>query len=91
MIAWGDCELAIINVMSGKGKRIMERIRNAVRVGMVGLMGVLAPALAFATPPSQFTLPELPMGQMYTLGGTILGGLAVMWVLRKIVKTTNRS
>lgn len=57
---------------------------------MVAVSGVLVPAMAFAEPTS-FTLPSLPMGQLYTLGGTIFSGLAVLWIARKIIKTSNRS
>lgn len=69
----------------------MNRVKGFVYKVGGAVAGVLIPAMAFATPPSEFTLPSLPMGQVYTLGGTILGGLAVMWVFRKIVKTTNKS
>lgn len=63
----------------------MNRIKAIVATGLL-----LAPSLAFAEPTS-FTLPSLPMGQIYTLGGTIIAGLAVLWGFRKIVKTTNKS
>lgn len=69
----------------------MNRIKGFFYKVSGAVAGVLIPAMAFAEPPSSFTLPELPMGQMYTLGGTILAGLAVMWVYRKLTKTTNRS
>lgn len=47
--------------------------------------------VAHATPAAEFELPELPMTQIYTLGGTVLSGLAVLWGYRKLVKSTNRS
>jgi len=64
-----------------------KAIRNAVLTAVL----VGAPVVAMATPPTEFDLPDLPMGAIYTLGGTVLAGLAVMWGFRKIVKTTNRS
>jgi len=67
----------------------MKKLERLMYSVMAGALMVL-PSVAHATPTS-FTLPDLPMGQIYTLGGTILAGLAVMWGFRKIVKTTNRS
>jgi len=38
------------------------------------------------------TLPtEFDVGDVETLAGLILTGLVVMWGVRKIIKTTNRS
>lgn len=70
---------------------MFERVKRLGVSVCAAVSGVLIPVMAFADPPDSFTLPSLPMDQMYTLGGTVLAGLAVMWVLRKIVKTTNRS
>lgn len=67
----------------------MKKLQRMFYSVMAGALMVL-PTIAHAEPTS-FDLPDLPMGQIYTLGGTILGGLAVMWGFRKIVKTTNRS
>lgn len=69
-----------------KGEK-MKRIKSFLVTGI--LLG--APALALATPPTEFTIPQLPMTLIYGLGTAILAGLAVMWVFRKGVKTTNRS
>lgn len=83
--------LRIVGIARKEGKSMLERVKRIGVAVSASAMGILMPVMAFAQPPSEFTLPDLPMGQIYTLGGTILAGLAVMWVLRKIVKTTNRS
>lgn len=63
---------------------------KALKTVAIAALLIGAPMLAHAEPTS-FTLPSLPMGQIYTLGGTVLAGLGVMWGYRKIVKSINRS
>ena len=46
--------------------------------------------MAFAEP-AGFTIPSLPMDDYYSLMTAVLGGLAALWVGRKIIKTTNKS
>jgi len=65
---------------------MLKKVKVAVTSAV--LLGVAAIANAA---PTEFELPDLPMGQIYTLGGTVLTGLAVMWGYRKIVKSINRS
>ena len=65
----------------------MKKMVKVITGAVIGL----TPALALATPPTEFTIPDLPMGMIYTLGSAVLAGLAVLWVFRKGVKTTNRS
>jgi len=62
-----------------------KALKLAIAAGIVSMAGI-----ANATPTS-FTLPSLPMDQIYTLGGTVLAGLAVIWGFRKIVKSVNRT
>lgn len=59
-----------------------------------GAVALIAPVVAMATPtPAAFTLaaPEIDMTLLGTLAGTILGGLAAMWIVRKVIKTMNKS
>lgn len=51
--------------------------------------GVLAPALARAE--FSITPPTFDMTSMGTYAGTILTALAGIWLVRKFIKTTNRS
>jgi len=57
-----------------------------------GAIALIAPVVAMATP-AAFTLeaPEIDMTLLGTLAGTILGGLAAMWIVRKVIKTMNKS
>ena len=67
-----------------------DRIKGMYYKSAVVATALLVPAMAHAEP-TGFTLPDLPTGQIYNIGGTILGALAVMWVLRKLIKTSNKS
>jgi len=69
----------------------MKNKLRKVQIAAVSALLLGAPMLANATPPTEFELPALPMGAIYTLGGVILAGLGVMWGWRKLVKTTNKS
>ncbi len=57
-----------------------------------GCAALLAPVVAMAEP-APFTLaaPEIDMTLLGTLAATILGGLAAMWIVRKVIKTMNKS
>lgn len=63
------------------------------------LVGAGATAAAVVVPeivraePAGFTLaaPEIDMTLLGTLAATILGGLAAMWIVRKVIKTMNKS
>jgi hypothetical protein len=53
---------------------------------------VLVPELARAEPAAfTITTPDLDMTLLGTLATAILGGLAAMWLLRKVIKTMNKS
>jgi hypothetical protein len=57
-------------------------------IGLVAGVGSLIAANAYAA----IDLPEsLPMTDYETFMGIVLASLAVIWVGRKLVKTTNRS
>jgi hypothetical protein len=63
-------------------------------MGIIGIMGALAgSAFADATPivqlPADFS--DTAKITLTTAFGVILSVLVVMWVVRKIIKTTNRS
>ena len=51
----------------------------------------LAAGNAMAEPAFTVTTPDIPYEQLGTYATVILGGLAAMWVIRKLIKTTNRS
>lgn len=70
-------------------KEMVQKAMGKVAVGAAVVAGVLAPALARA----EFTItpPTFDMTQMGTYAGTILTALAGIWLVRKFVKTTNRS
>lgn len=70
---------------------MFKSIKSKVVALGAGVAAVLPAAIAHATPPTEFTLPSLPMGQFYALGSLVLGGLATVWVWRKLVKGTNKS
>lgn len=57
-----------------------------------GCAALVAPVVAMAEP-AGFTLaaPEIDLTLLGTLAATILGGLAAMWIVRKVIKTMNRS
>lgn len=50
------------------------------------LLGTIGPALAEV--PDEFTVD---VASMETLAGMVLSALAVLWCIRKLIKTTNRS
>jgi len=66
---------------------------NKIILGLVALGGFSGVASAQAV--EYFELPSAFAGDaqltLITAFGVILGLLSVMWVIRKIVKTTNRS
>lgn len=64
----------------------MRRLKALVLSGIL-----LAPALASATPPTDFEVPTISMTAYYTIGGAILAALATPWIARKLVKFMNRS
>ena len=66
-------------------KRIMKK-KVLSMLSAVGAVAVSAPAFAAITLPT-----ELPMTDFETLMGLVLGGLATMWVVRKLIKSINRS
>lgn len=62
------------------------------------VVGAGATAAAVAIPEiaraeGEFTLaaPTIDMTLLGTLAATILGGLAAMWIVRKVIKTMNKS
>lgn len=81
-------------VKSGFGKVVTAASKvKALLVGAgAATAAVVVPEIASATPPA-FTLaaPEIDMTLLGTLAATILGGLAAMWIVRKVIKTMNKS
>lgn len=73
-------------------KTLCRKFRQK-RLGVAAVVSavLLNAATALADTVTSFTLPTVDLSPVYTLGGTVLGGLAVMWVLRKLIKTTNKS
>jgi len=69
----------------------MKNLKNKVIVGVSSVSALAFSALPAFAEPSGFTIPSLPMDDLYTLSTAVLAGLATIWVLRKIIKTTNRS
>lgn len=39
----------------------------------------------------ELVIPTLATAPIYALASAVLGGLAIMWVIRKSIKTTNKS
>lgn len=85
--------------MLNKIKSMCSKIVSAVSKVKALIVGagatasaVVIPEIARATP-AAFTLdaPEIDMTLLGTLAGTILGGLAAMWIVRKVIKTMNKS
>lgn len=72
----------------GKAMRILWK---KGKMFVVGLGLSLVPALAMATPPTDFEVPTISMTAYYTIGGAILAALATPWIARKLVKFMNRS
>ena len=62
----------------------------AVAVG-AAVATVVAPAIAGATSWIDVSSISVDTDPVAVLGLTIIAGLAAMWVLRKLIKTTNRS
>ena len=74
-----------------EGKRKMKNLKNKVIVCVSSVSALAFSALPAFAEPAGFTIPSLPMDDLYTLSTAVLAGLATIWVLRKIIKTTNRS
>jgi len=69
-----------------------SRTRNAVVYFAGSVASVAATALpALAVDATEFTVPTINMGPVYGLGTAVLASLAIIWVLRKLIKTSNRS
>lgn len=64
------------------------RCLGVAALAVVAGLGV--PGLALAEPFAVVT-PAIPYEQLGTYTTVILTGLAAMWVIRKLIKTTNRS
>lgn len=57
-----------------------------------GVAAAVLPVLAHAeVVPFTITPPALDMALLGTLSTAILGGLAAIWLLRKVIKTMNKS
>jgi len=52
---------------------------------------VAIPEIARAEGEFTLTMPPIDMTLLGTLATAILGGLAAMWLLRKVIKTINKS
>jgi hypothetical protein len=60
--------------------------------GVLGaLVAVLYAGAAYATPWIDVSSIDVDTAPVATLGLTIITALAAMWVLRKLIKTTNKS
>lgn len=68
-------------------------MNKKMKVAAVNLAIVGAPMAAMATEPTGVDLTgvSLDTTTVTTLAGTILGGLGVLWGIRKVIKTINRS
>lgn len=69
----------------------MKKISKKQFVSALGFAAAVLASAAPAMATPTFTLPDLPMTDYYTLMGTVVGGLAALWVGRKIIKTVNKS
>jgi len=69
-------------------KNASSKIRAAVVAMGASLVGASS---ALAEPGFTVTTPDIPYEQLGSYTTVILGRLAAMWVIRKLVKTTNRS
>jgi len=65
----------------------MKKI-SAVVIGISLAMGA---AVANATPWIDVSSVDVETGPVATLALTVLGALAAIWVVRKLIKLTNRS
>lgn len=63
---------------------------SAIVAGCIAFVGTATVALAEGTGVG-VTLPALPMDDVVTAATTILAGLGVIWVIRKLIKLSNRS
>jgi hypothetical protein len=61
---------------------------RSIKTGLICFCAILSASVAQAA----VTLPvELPVTDVESLAGLALVGLGVMWSIRKIIKTINRS
>lgn len=68
--------------------RFFGKHAGSIAVAAVGLM---VPGMVKAAAWIDVSSLEVDTAPVATLGLTILAALAAMWVLRKLIKTTNRS
>lgn len=52
---------------------------------------VMVAGMAYATPAFNPTPPTFDLTLLSTMAEAILGGLATIWLLRKLIKSVNRS
>jgi len=71
--------------------RGVQKVKTALIAVGTGAAAVAVPEIARAE--GEFTLaaPTIDMTLLGTLAATILGGLAAMWIVRKVIKTMNKS
>lgn len=72
----------------------MLRKVKGVLVGVAPIVGTFFASTAFAAAPTLDSIASgvtLSTGAVITLFGIIIAGLAVLWGIRKMIKTTNKS
>lgn len=61
------------------------------KCGVAGGLVALSAGVASAAPTFEITPPTLDVVQLGVYASAILTGLAALWLIRKFIKTTNRS
>lgn len=86
--------LGVIIDKTMKGEITMLRKIKGVLVGVAPLAVTVISGTAYAAAPTLDSIAAgvtLSTGAVITLFGIIIAGLAVMWGIRKMTKTTNKS